>query len=140
MKPRLFLRIASVLTFIHCVLHTLGGVFGSPQHGAEEIAIVDAMKSRRFDVLGSMRSYWDFFFGYGLFVTLALLVEAILLWQLAIRARANPDWVRPIAALLLFNFAAMSIVSWRYFFIAPAMNEVLIAAFIAIAIFAPATT
>jgi len=91
-------------------------------------------------VLGSMRSYWDFFFGYGLFVTLALLVEAILLWQLAIRARANPDWVRPIAALLLFNFAAMSIVSWRYFFIAPAMNEVLIAAFIAIAIFAPATT
>ncbi len=140
MKLSLFLRIASVLTFIHCVLHTVGGVFGSPTHGQEEVAIIDAMKSRRFEWLGSMRSYWDFFFGYGLIVTLALLVEAILLWQLAMYAKANPGWVRPIAALLLFNFVAMSIVSWKYFFIAPAVTEVLIAACIAIALLAPATT
>src|SRR5690242_4234374 len=102
MKPKLFLRIASVLTFIHCALHTIGGVFGLPRHDAEELTVVDAMKSHRFDVAGSMRSYWDFFFGYGLFVTLALLVEAILLWQVATHARAHPG--RPIATLLLFNF------------------------------------
>ncbi len=28
MKSVLFLRIAAVLTFIHAVLHTIGGVFG----------------------------------------------------------------------------------------------------------------
>jgi len=32
--------------------------------------------------MGSMRSYWDFFFGYGLFVTIFLLAVAVLLWQL----------------------------------------------------------
>lgn len=140
MKPTLFLRIASVLTFVHCVLHTLGGVFGSPSHGADELAIVNAMKSRSFDVMGSMRSYWDFFFGYGLFVTLALLVEAILLWQLAMLAKAYPAFVKPIVALLLFNFLAMAVVSWRYFFLAPVINELLVAVCIAIALLAPATT
>jgi len=65
-KPTLFLRIASILTFVHCVLHTFGGVLSSPRHGAEEVAVIEAMKSHSFDVMGSMRSYWDFFFGYAL--------------------------------------------------------------------------
>src|SRR5579872_1014816 len=33
MKPTLFLRIAAVLTFIHSVLHTIGGVFSNPDPG-----------------------------------------------------------------------------------------------------------
>src|SRR5260370_37856418 len=33
MKPVLFLRIASILTFVHAVGHTLGGVFGTPPPG-----------------------------------------------------------------------------------------------------------
>lgn len=60
--PTLFLRIASILTVVHCVLHTFGGVLGSPKHGAEEIAVIETMKSHPFDVMGSVRSYWDFFF------------------------------------------------------------------------------
>jgi hypothetical protein len=32
-KPVVFLRIASVLTLIHAVLHTIGGVFGSVDPG-----------------------------------------------------------------------------------------------------------
>ncbi|MFL6439346.1 MAG: LIC_13387 family protein [Terriglobales bacterium] len=136
MKPTLFLRIASVLAFIHCVLHTIGGVFSSPTHGAEEIAVIDAMKSHRFDVLGSMRSYWDFFFGYGLFVTLGLLVAAILFWQLSVYARNNAALVRSITALFFCNYVIMAIVSWRYFFIAPAITELLIAACLGISFIA----
>ena len=30
MKPVLYLRIASILTLIHSILHTIGGVFGKP--------------------------------------------------------------------------------------------------------------
>ena len=136
MKPPLFLRIASVLTFIHCVLHTIGGVFSPPSHGAEEIAVIDAMKSHRFDVLGSMRSYWDFFFGYGLFVALGLLIAAILFWQLSGFARNNAAFVRPIVALFFCNYVIMAIVSWRYFFIAPAITELLIAACLGISFIA----
>ena len=134
MKPTLFLRIASVLTLIHCILHTVGGVFGSPQHGAEEIAVIHAMKSHRFDFLGSMRSYWDFFFGYGLFITLVLLILAILFWQLSVFWTRNPALVRSIIVLFSINFLVMAIVSWRYFFIAPAITELLIAVCLGIAV------
>ena len=33
MKPTIFLRSASVLTLIHSVLHTIGGVFGNLRPG-----------------------------------------------------------------------------------------------------------
>ena len=107
MTATLFLRIASVLSLMNCMLHTVGGVFGSPQHGAEEIAVIETMKSHRFDVMGSMRSYWDFLFGYGLFGTIGLLVQAILFWQLASFAKTNPAWTRPIVALFFSTVSAL---------------------------------
>ena len=133
MNATLFLRIAAVLSFIHCVLHTVGGVFGSPAHGAEEIAVIETMKSHHFDFLGSVRSYWDFFFGYGLFVTIILFIVAIVFWQLAGLAKTNPSAVRPIAAMFCLNFLAMAVVSWKYFFLAPAVTELLIAVCLALA-------
>jgi hypothetical protein len=127
-KPAIFLRSASVLTFIHCVLHTIGGVFGKPRNGTEEILVQDTMKLHVFNVMGSMRSYWDFNLGYGLTLTLTLLVESLLFWHLATLTKTNAAWTRPIVALFFFNFFVMALVSWRYFFIAPAITEFLIAA------------
>jgi hypothetical protein len=131
--PTLFLRIASVLSLIHCVLHTVGGVFGSPKHGAEEIAVIETMKSHHFEIAGSMRSYWDFFFGYGLLVTIVLFFLSVFFWQLASLARTNPAWMRPILIVFCLNFLAMSLVAWKYFFIAPAVVEILIAVSLALA-------
>ena len=138
MKPTLFLRIASVLTLIHCILHTVGGVLSAPRHGAEEVSVIETMKSHRFDMMGSMRSYWDFFFGYGLVVTIALFVQAVLFWQLSTLAKKNPSCTRSILVLFLLNYLAVAIVSWNYFFVAPAVTELLIAACLASALAMPA--
>ncbi len=132
MRATLFLRIASVLSLINCAGHTTG-VFSSPKHGAEEIAVQETMKSHHFDVMGSMRSYWDFLFGYGLITTIALMVQAILFWQLAAFAKTNPAWTRPIVALFVFNCVGTAIVCWKYFFIGPAVTQMLVAACLGIA-------
>ena len=133
MTSTLFLRVASVLTLIHCVLHTIGGVLSKPNNGSEEIAVIDAMKSHHFNVMGSMRSYWDFFFGYGLGVTVNLLIQGILFWMLASLVKTSPAAVRPIAALFFVNYALLSVIAFKYFFIAPGITEVLIAASLAAA-------
>jgi hypothetical protein len=127
------LRIASVLTLVHAILHTIGGVLAPPRHGAEEVALLDTMRAHRFDFMGSMRSYADFMLGYGLFLTIALLVNAVFFWQLAAMARARPDGLRPVVALFALGFVAMAVVSWRFFFIAPVVTELLIAACLAAA-------
>jgi len=127
MKSTIFLRIASVLTFIHCVLHTVGGVLGSPKHGQEEITVIDMMKSHSFDMMGSMRSYWDFFFGYGIFVTITLFVQAVLFWQLSSIVKAYSAVIKPIILLFCLSFMVSAVVAWHYFFIGPAVTELLIA-------------
>ena len=139
MTSVLFLRIASVLTLIHCVLHTIGGVLSKPRNGAEEIAVIDAMKSHTFNVMGSMRAYWDFFFGYGLGVTVNLLIQGVLFWMLAGLVKTNPAAVRPIVALFVVNYALLSIIAFKYFFIAPGITEVLIALSLAAAYFTAAS-
>ena len=83
MKSTFFLRIAAVLTFIHAVLHTIGGVFGKVGPGPAAVAVA-AMKSNEFLLMGHMRSFWDFYRGLGLAVTISLTAEAIVLWQLGL--------------------------------------------------------
>jgi hypothetical protein len=128
MKSPVLLRTASILALIHAVLHTAGGLFSAPAHGPAEVAILDAMKSTAFDFMGSDRSYWDFYMGFGLFLTVALVMQAVLLWQLAGLAKLDPDRARPLIATLFVAFAAGVVLSWRYFFIAPLVMEIIIAA------------
>jgi len=132
-KPVLFLRIASVLTFIHAVLHTVGGVFGEVGPGSASMA-AEAMKINRFLVAGNMRSFWDFYRGLGLAVTIFLTAESVLMWQLALLAKADAVRLRPMIATLFVAYAAFSINSYQYFFFGPVITEILIAVCLGIAI------
>lgn len=133
MKSVLYLRIASVLAFFHCVAHTIAAVLSRPHHGAEEAVVLQAMKAHQFAVMGASRSFWDFYFGYGLFVAVNLFVQAVLFWQLASLARTNGALIRPIVALFFLCYAALAVVAWKYFFIAPVVVEALIALCLALA-------
>ena len=132
MKPVLFLRIASVLTFIHAVMHTAGGVFGKPAPGvATEVA---AMMRTRFVVFGTMRSYSDFYLGLGLGVTISLTVDALLMWVLASMAREESSHLRPLIAVLAIGYLAFALNSYAFFFFGPVIAELLIVACLVAAI------
>lgn len=133
MKPVLFLRIASALTLIHSVLHTIGGVFGTPSPGVEA-ATVEVMKANQFVVFGLTRSYFQFFRGMGLAVTISLTAEAIVFWQLGTLARADAVRLRPIMATFLVAYLVFAVNSYEYFFFGPVITEILIAACLGMAI------
>src|SRR5579871_5392832 len=95
MKPQTCLRIASILTFIHAVLHTSGGVFGKPVPGVAA-TVAAAMKANRFAVYGVTRSYADFYFGLGMGITIFLTAVSILTWQLASLTQNELARLRPI--------------------------------------------
>jgi uncharacterized membrane protein YjdF len=135
MKPVPFLRIASVLTFIHAVLHTIGGVFGKVEPGPAAVA-VEAMKTNQFLLMGHMRSFWDFHRGFGLGFTIFLTAEAVLFWQLGSLAKTDPQRLRPIMATFLVAYTVLAMNSYTYFFLAPVITEILIAACLASAIVA----
>ena len=133
MKPILFLRIASVLTLVHAVLHTVGGVFGKPIPGVATI-VATTMQANHFTVFGVTRSYADFYFGMGMGITIWLAAETVLLWQLGTLAKKDAARLKPILTVLLLGFLAFAMNSYLYFFLGPVIVEILIALCLVMAI------
>jgi len=133
MRPVIFLRIASVLTLVHAALHTIGGVFGAPEPGLQQ-ATVAVMKANEFQVMGVMRSYGDFYLGLGLVVSVFLTMEAVVFWQLGSLAKIDAVRLRPVLATFLVGYLCAAVVSYRYFFFAPVITEILIALCLGLAI------
>ena len=127
LSTALFLRVASVLMLLHCIGHTLGGVFSvDAPSGTKEGAVVAVMKSNQFDVMGATRSYWDFFIGYGLTISVSELLQAVVFWQLAGLAKSDPRRMRPIIAAFLLANLGFAILAWKYFFLPPLLGDLLI--------------
>jgi hypothetical protein len=134
LKPGLYLRIASILALIFCVAHTIGGVLSKPAPGVQTF-VVKVMKSNPFNVMGHMRTYWDFNLGYGLINSVVLFIHSLVFWQLATMMRTDGLRLRPLLALFFLEFAAQTPIAGRYFFIGPAICSALIAACLAAAFF-----
>jgi len=134
MKPTIFLRIASGLTLLHAVMHTIGGVFGKPAPGIA--AATDAvMRANHFQVLGVTRSYWDFYRGMGLGITISLTADCILFWLLGSLAKKHAAELRPVLWLFALAYSAFAVNSYTYFFSGPVIGEILIVACLLSAIF-----
>ena len=133
MRTVLFLRIASVLTLVHAVLHTIGGVFGGAAPGPQQ-AVVTAIQVNQFQVMGVTRTFWDFYMGLGLAGSVSMTVEAVVFWQLSSLAKTDALRLRPVLATFLIGFLGVAVVSYRYFFVAPVIAEILIALCLGLAI------
>jgi hypothetical protein len=133
MKTVHYLRIASILTLIHAILHTIGGVFGKPP--SSQAAMIAASMRFRFEVFGAMRSYADFYRGLGLGITVALTMDAAILWLLASLARSDAPRLRPIMAVFLMGYLALALNSYTFFFSGPVIAELLIVFCLVAAIF-----
>ena len=128
MSAATILRIAAAVAAIQGTAHAALFLRAKPRHGPAEVAVVEAMKANRFDFAGASRSYWDFYFGYGLQAAGACLVEALLFVFLARVAAAEPPLARPIVALFVAVNIAHAILTARYFFYLPVLFDVLVAA------------
>ena len=117
MKASAFYRIAAVLMLLFDVGHTVGFRQSDPKWGVD--TLISSMRSIHFDCQGFSRTYWDFYVGFGLFVTVLLLFAAVLAWQLSGLPAGTLALMRGTAWALALCFLAVTILSWRYFFIVP---------------------
>ena len=81
MRASLVYRVAAVLLLLFAVGHTLGFRQSNPAWGVD--TLLGLMRSSRFDVQGSSRTYWDLFLAAGFSVGVFYLFSAVLAWQLA---------------------------------------------------------
>ena len=129
------LQIAAALATLQYFAHALLFLRAKPSHGREEADLVERMKGQRWKFSGFTRSYWDFYFGYGLLAILWGIVEVIILWQLVSLANDGSVSVRPVVATLLGANIAHAALTLRYFFLQPVLFDLLIAIVLALALF-----
>ena len=124
MKASLLYRVSSILLVLFAIGHTLGFRQIDPAWGVD--SLVQSMKSIHFNVNGADRTYWDFFVGFGLFVTVLMLFASIIAWQFGSLPSDILATMRISAWGFAICFAVVAYLSWRYFFIVPVVFSIAI--------------
>jgi len=119
MTTTLMLRIASAISLLFTLGHSLGGLQKWSPIG--DNAVLRAMTDTRFQVEGVSRSYLDLYLGLGWSISVFMLLQTFLLWQLASLARTNLSQARPMIAAFALATLATGIIAWRLIFPVPAL-------------------
>lgn len=124
MKTSLVYRVASGLLVLFALGHTIGFQQVDPRWGID--SIVGAMRSTHFEVQGFDRTYWDFYAGFGFFVTVLLLFAAALAWQLGGLPRETLAAMPLVTWGFAVAFGVVTALSWTYFFTAPVVSSAVV--------------
>lgn len=124
MKAQWMYRIAAVLLALFSAGHTLGFSKVDPNWHLD--TVVNSMQSIQFRAQGSLRTYWDFYVGFGLFVSVLLLFAALVCWQLAILKAETRHALGWLCWSLVACFTSVAFLSWKYFFAVPLVFSVVI--------------
>ena len=131
MIPVILYRVSAVVLLLFAAGHQLGFRRVDPSWNAG--TAVAPMRDVRFTVQGFQRSYWEFFSGFGFFVTTLLLFSAYFAWYVG---GLSPDARRMLAPVLwafAIAFVVIAALTWRYFFMAPGIFATIVALLLVIA-------
>jgi hypothetical protein len=135
MTTTIWLRISAVISLLFTIGHTMGGLKRWSPMG--DNPVLQAMSTVRFETMGVSRTYLDFFMAFGWSLSVTMLMQSVLLWQLAAIASTNPVSVRPLIAVFALATVASAVIAWRMIFPIPAVFAAVLAACLVIAFMAP---
>jgi len=118
MKASIWFRALAVILALFTLGHTVGTI-GAVTAAPEEAAVIAAMQGYRVPVMGFLRTYWEFYRGFSISISVLLAVLAVLAWQVGSLSQRNPRAALPFAITVLIACVAQAIVCFLYFFTAP---------------------
>ena len=118
-SPSFWLRLAALALAPFWLGHTASILFVTSR-GADEHAVYLAMERYRFDALGVTRSHWEFYRGYGVFMSVSILFVSVTLWQLARAVDTGAEHLRRLLVTALLALAGYAIINAIWFMIPPA--------------------
>jgi len=119
MKGIIWLRISAIVSLLFASGHTLGGRSSWSPVGDNEVLV--SMRTVQFNLQGVSRSFLDFYRGFGYSLSVFLVLQGIVLWQLAAVAKTQPRAVRPLVASFAIASVIGAVITWIFIFPIPAM-------------------
>jgi hypothetical protein len=103
----------------YAFLHAMGTVFATPKFGPESDAVASTMKAVHVVAQGADCTWYGWFRGFGVLVTLFMILSAAFAWRLAGAAAAQRRSFAPVTWTLILSWAVASAIAWVYFFPVP---------------------
>ncbi|MGC2529313.1 MAG: hypothetical protein WA639_16305 [Candidatus Acidiferrum sp.] len=123
-------RIAAIVFVLFALGHTYGFLtLRAPS--AEGRAVYDAMNSVHFTVHGRSYTYGNFYRGFGLSCTVAMLFSAFVAWHLGELARSAPAAIGALAWVFFAVQVVGAVLSFLYFGPPPMVLSALVALLLA---------
>ncbi|HEY2348183.1 MAG TPA: hypothetical protein VGH64_04160 [Puia sp.] len=116
MNPKLLLRIASVVIFLHAIGHFLGVATVMKGETDEQNMVIRTMTGHRFPIMGAVRGFDDFLHGFGWIGEVFLLLMTYLLWLCGSLVVSQPAISRKLSAALFISLIAQMVLEFIYFF------------------------
>jgi hypothetical protein len=113
------LRIASIISLLFTLGHSVGGL--QKWSPTEDNAVLKAMTDVHFPAMGVSRSYLDLYLGMGWTISVFMLLQTVLLWQMASLARTNAAQLRGMIAAFALAALASGVIAWRLILPVPAL-------------------
>ncbi len=112
-----WLRAASLLTLLLAAGHSAGGLKLWSPIGESNVLL--AMRDFKMNAQGEQRSYFDFYMGFGWTLSVYLLLQMVVLWQIASLNKSAPTSARAmIVAFIVANVLA-AILARQFLFVVP---------------------
>jgi hypothetical protein len=124
MRAWIWLRTLAVIMALFAFGHTVG-TLPVARRGPQEAALFAAMQDFRFPVMGFTRSYWEFYRGFSVTITAALLLLMVFAWQVGNISRHDSRAALPMAVTLLAGCVSLLALSWMFFFTGPLLSSAL---------------
>jgi hypothetical protein len=112
-------RTVAIILALFAAGHTLGTAAPHVTRGAAEAEVLRVMQAFRFPIMGFERSYWDFYRGFAVTISIQLALMAAVAWHIGSLAPRNPRQALPVAVALFLGCAGVAVTSWFFFFAAP---------------------
>jgi hypothetical protein len=122
------LRAATYLLLFYAFVHTAGALFNTPSFSPDADTVLASMRSVRFPVQGVERTWFNFWFGFGLIDSVFFIASAAIAWFLGGRSVTDRRALRPITWILFLSYAGSIVIILRNFFLGPLIFSALITA------------
>lgn len=127
MKTANWFRTLAGLFVFFTIGHT-AGFLEPPAAGSPGVPVYAAMRDVQFPAMGFVRTYLDFYRGFGLLVSVEFVTLALLAWQVASLSVERPRDALPFAMTLVVGCVGTAVLSFVYFFAAPMVISLVVIA------------
>jgi hypothetical protein len=116
MKPKLLLRVAALLIFIHAVLHTFGFSQWKQDPDPAKHQMIKLMTGQRFPLMGTSRNMGEYYDGFGYASSIALILIAVLFWIVSGELSAGPSLAKKVILVISCGLLLWATDEVIYFF------------------------